>query len=239
MRRRSLLAAGPVIAAAVLAGCGGANTSDTALIQPPPSQSQTLSFTATSTSTTTTPANTGTTGPTIVTPRTGKLSKAPKVTIPKGSAPTALVTKDLIKGTGALAASGDTITVNYVGELFSNGKVFDASWSRGQTFTTPLGVGAVIPGWDKGLVGMRVGGRRELIIPPALGYGKTGQGTIPANATLIFIIDLLAVQPFSGSTGVTGATVAPGALGSTGSTGSTGTTSTTPSTGTTGTTGAS
>jgi len=233
--RRLLAAAFPLLAAAVVAGCGS-NSSDTAQIQSPPSQMQSLSFTATSTSTTTTP--TGATGPTIVTPASGKLSVEPKITSPGGKPPTKLIVRDLIKGTGAAAAKGDTITVNYVGALYSNSKVFDSSWSRHQTFPTPLGEGAVIPGWDQGLVGMRVGGRRELIIPPALAYKSTGQGAIPPNATLIFIVDLLALTPASGATGVTGATVAPGALGSTGASGSTGTSGSSGATASTGTTGA-
>src|SRR5579872_1582148 len=180
MRRRHLIATCSLLAAGAVAGCG-ANNSDTAKIQPPPSQSQSLSFTATSTTTTpTTPA------PTIVTPHSGRLSVEPRVSVPKTAAPKKLVVKDLIKGTGAVARAGDTIAVNYVGVLYSTHKVFDASWSHKTTFSTPLGQGAVIPGWDRGLVGMRVGGRRELIIPPALAYGASGQGSIPGNSTLIF-----------------------------------------------------
>jgi FKBP-type peptidyl-prolyl cis-trans isomerase len=108
------------------------------------------------------------------------------------------VKKDLIVGNGTEVAAGDTVSVNYVGALYSNGKIFDSSWSRKQVFTTAIGTGAVIKGWDQGIVGMRVGGRRELIIPPALGYGKVAQGAIPANSTLVFIVDLLAVTPPSG-----------------------------------------
>jgi peptidylprolyl isomerase len=231
MPHRYLLVSAPIVAAAVLAGCGS-SSSDTASIVSPPSQSQTLTFTATAaTGPTGTTGPTGPTGPTIVTPASGKLSVEPKITVPKGAAPSKLVKKDLVKGTGAVARAGDTITVNYVGALYKGGKVFDASWTRGQTLPTPLGEGAVIPGWDQGLVGMQVGGRRELIIPPALAYGATGQGTIPGNSTLIFIVDLLAVQPASGATGVTGATVAPGALGGTGATGTSGATGATGSTG--------
>jgi peptidylprolyl isomerase len=216
MRRRFLLAAVPLLAAGVVAGCGSDN-SDTANIQPPPSQSQTLTFTATSTS------STGATGPTIVTPSHGKLSVKPTITAPKTAPPKSLVTKDLITGTGAAAQPGDTITVNYVGALYNNGKVFDASWNRNQPLSTPLGEGGLIKGWDQGLVGMRVGGRRELIIPPSLAYGKSGQGPIPGNSTLIFVVDLLGLTPPNGST-ASGATVATGALGSTGGTGSTGST---------------
>ena len=222
MRARHLLA--PALAAAALiAGCGGSNNSDTANVKPPPDQSQTLTFTATSTSsssTTTTPTAT------IVTPKSGPLSTEPKITVPKTAAPKTLVKKDLVTGTGALLTANDNPTVNYVGALYSNGKVFDASWNRNQTFPVggPIGTASVIKGWEQGLVGMRVGGRRELIIPPSLGYGSTAQTGIPANSTLIFIVDLLAMTPGSGSTGATGATFAAGALGSTGATGSTGTT---------------
>ena len=134
-----------------------------------------------------------------------------------------LVKTDLVSGTGAAAATGDTITVNYVGALYKGGKVFDASWLRKQTFPTPLGVGAVIAGWDQGLVGMRVGGRRELIIPPGLAYKAAGSPpAIPGNATLIFVIDLLAVTPPSRATAPTGATVAAGATAAAGATGATG-----------------
>ena len=216
MRSRFLPAA--LVVGVAIAGCGG-SSADTKHIIPPTSTPQTLTFTATttSTSTTTTPAATT---PTIVTPKTGPLSTEPTITKPSGPAPTTLQTKDLIVGTGATVTADDTITVNYVGALYSNGKVFDSSWSRKQTFSTTLS--GVIKGWE-GLEGMRVGGRRELIIPPALGYGKAGSPpTIPGNATLIFVVDMLAVTPPSGATGVTGATVATGALGATGSTGSTG-----------------
>lgn len=122
------------------------------------------------------------------------LAKKPVVSVPKGPPPKQLVSKDLIKGTGQAAKAGSILTVNYVGVLYSNGKEFDSSWKAGKPFGPfPLGHGAVIPGWDKGLVGMRVGGRRELIIPPSLAYKKAGQPGIPPNSTLAFVIDLLAV----------------------------------------------
>jgi parvulin-like peptidyl-prolyl isomerase len=174
---------------------------DTANIVPPPSAAQTLIYTAPTgttaptgptapTATTTVPA-----APAVSTPTSGPLSTEPKITVPKAPAPTTLVKTDLIVGSGAAVAAGDSITVNYVGALYSTGKVFDASWLRHQTFATTIGTGAVIKGWDQGLVGMRVGGRRELIIPSALAYGATVQGAVPANSTLIFIVDLLAVTP--------------------------------------------
>ena len=92
----------------------------------------------------------------------------------------------------ALAKAGQTVTVNYVGVLFKGGKVFDASWKRNEPFSFPLGKGQVIPGWDQGIPGMKVGGRRELIIPAALAYGAKGSPpTIPPNAPLVFVVDLL------------------------------------------------
>nr|WP_081685883.1 FKBP-type peptidyl-prolyl cis-trans isomerase [Candidatus Solirubrobacter pratensis] len=122
-------------------------------------------------------------------------AKKPVVKVPKGPPPKKLVIKDLKKGTGAEATDGSTVSVQYVGVLYDGGKQFDASWDRGQPFSFPLGAGQVIPGWDQGVKGMKVGGRRELIIPPDLGYGAQGAGAdIPPNAALIFVVDLLDVQ---------------------------------------------
>ena len=118
----------------------------------------------------------------------------PTVEVPKGPAPKTLVVKDLKTGDGAEAKSGDQVSVQYVGVLYDGGKQFDSSWDRGQPFSFQLGSGQVIQGWDQGVAGMKVGGRRELIIPPNLGYGPQGQPpTIPPNATLVFVIDLLSV----------------------------------------------
>lgn len=123
------------------------------------------------------------------------LSKKPVVVVPTTPAPTHLVVKDLIAGSGNTAQAGSTVTVNYVGALYKGGTEFDSSWKRNQPFTTPLSPTSVIPGWVQGLAGMKVGGRRELIIPPALGYGKAGSPpTIPPNSTLIFVVDLLSVR---------------------------------------------
>jgi peptidylprolyl isomerase len=119
----------------------------------------------------------------------------PRVDVPKGKAPKKLVIKDLKPGTGPAAQDGQTISVQYVGVSFKNGRQFDASWDRGQPFSFPLGQGQVIPGWDQGVKGMKVGGRRELIIPPDLAYGA--QGSPPAigpNETLVFVVDLVGVQ---------------------------------------------
>jgi len=121
-------------------------------------------------------------------------SKKPKVEVPDGQPPAGLKIEDLKVGDGATAQTGDTVTVQYVGVSYSTGKQFDASWDSGQPFTFTLGAGEVIPGWDQGVAGMKVGGRRELIIPPELGYGEQGQPPVIApNETLIFVIDLLEV----------------------------------------------
>jgi hypothetical protein len=104
----------------------------------------------------------------------------------------ALGIQDLVLGTGATAATNDVVTVNYVGAL-TNGTKFDSSYDRNQPFTFRLGAGAVIAGWDQGVVGMRVGGKRRLTIPPTLGYGSQVNGPIPANSTLVFEIELLSI----------------------------------------------
>jgi peptidylprolyl isomerase len=102
------------------------------------------------------------------------------------------VAKDRIKGTGAEASTNSSVTVNYVGALYHGGKVFDSSWKRNEPFTFTLGKGQVIPGWEQGVTGMRVGGRRELIIPAELAYGAKGSPpTIPPNEPLVFVVDLL------------------------------------------------
>lgn len=115
--------------------------------------------------------------------------------MPSGAPPKSLEIKDLEEGSGAAAKSGDTVTVNYVGVNYKTGKEFDASWDRGEPFPFTLGAGQVIPGWEKGVEGMKVGGRRELIIPPSLGYGSAGSPpVIPPNETLVFVVDLEALE---------------------------------------------
>ena len=122
-------------------------------------------------------------------------SGKPSITIAANATePSDLVIKDVVPGSGAVVGVGDLIEVKYVGVLLEDGAEFDASWDRGQTFFVPVGVGAVIPGWDQGLLGMREGGRRLLIIPPNLGYGAAGAGSaVPANATLLFAVDLVQI----------------------------------------------
>ncbi len=120
------------------------------------------------------------------------IDEKPKIPRASGSPPEQLKVQDLIEGDGQAAKSGDKLSVQYVGVLFENGKQFDASWDNGaKPFEFQLGSGQVIQGWDQGLVGMKVGGRRKLTIPADLAYGSQGQPpTIPANAALIFEVDL-------------------------------------------------
>jgi len=119
----------------------------------------------------------------------------PQVKKQQGAPPTELVANDLEEGTGPAAKAGDEVSVQYVGVNYKSGKEFDASWSRGEPFTFALGSGMVIPGWEEGVEGMKVGGRRELIIPPELGYGAAGSPpAIPPNETLVFVIDLEAIN---------------------------------------------
>jgi peptidylprolyl isomerase len=168
----------------------------------PPKKSATTTTTTTTapTSTTTTVAgSTTTTAPATIgaipaadLSPAGTAGKAPTVVVPPGSPPTQLESADLITGTGAAAKTGDALTVQYVLATYSSRKTVQSSWTS-QPFTFTLGQG-VIQGWDEGVVGMKVGGRRELIVPPSLGYGSTAQGSgIAANDTLVFIIDLVKI----------------------------------------------
>lgn len=126
------------------------------------------------------------------TPTSGPLATKPTVEAGKGAAPTKLESKDLIVGTGKEAKKGATVYVNYVGALWKNGEEFDSSWKRKEPFLFVIGTGEVIKGWDKGVVGMKVGGRRELRIPSEEAYGKLGNAPkIPKNEALIFVVDLL------------------------------------------------
>lgn len=118
----------------------------------------------------------------------------PTVSVPKGAPPKKLVIEDLEEGSGPPAKAGDEVTVQYVGVDYKTGKQFDASWDRGEPFAFVLGAGAVISGWDEGIEGMKVGGRRELIIPPNLAYGSQAVGEIAPNSTLVFVVDLLAIN---------------------------------------------
>jgi peptidylprolyl isomerase len=190
-RRRAGVAIATLGVAVLIAGCGSSGDSSTITVGNENGSDNALITATSSTSST----STSTTASTATTPTSGALSKEPTVTPPTGAEPTKLETKDLIVGTGAEAKAGDTVTVNYVGVLYKGGKVFDASWNRHEPFSFTLGKGQVIPGWDQGIVGMKVGGRRELVIPAPLAYGTKGSPpAIPANATLVFVVDLLGVS---------------------------------------------
>jgi peptidylprolyl isomerase len=185
-RRVVALAIGLVAAASALAACSS----------PPSNASSSASSTTTSHSV---PAGGGglvAIGPIPVADRSpaGTAGTAPTVTVPQGSPPSKLESADLIVGTGPGAAPGNTVTVQYTLATYSSGKVIQSSWTS-QPFAFTLGQGEVIPGWDKGVVGMKVGGRRELIIPPSLGYGAQSPGPgIAANDTLVFVIDVLKIS---------------------------------------------
>lgn len=170
---RAVLAAALALA---LAGCG--SDKEKAAAPPPPAASASPSPT--------------------VTAEPGKIStdleQEPLIPKPAGKPPPKLVRKDIVKGKGPTAKAGDRLSVQYTGISFSTGEKFDASWDRGaQPFQFPLGGGQVIPGWDKGIPGMRVGGRRELIIPSDLAYGPQGGPGIAPNETLVFVVDLVKI----------------------------------------------
>lgn len=122
------------------------------------------------------------------------MSSKPSVSVPAGEPPAELEIVDLVVCTGDEAVKGKNVDVHYVGVAWSNGKQFDASWDRRESFEFRLGAGQVIQGWDQGVAGMKVGGRRQLTIPPDMGYGSRGAGgVIKGGETLIFVVDLLQV----------------------------------------------
>lgn len=119
----------------------------------------------------------------------------PEIDFPDHGAPTDLVIEDIIVGDGREAKAGDTVSTHYVGVAFSTGEEFDASWNRGTPLDFKVGVGQVIQGWDQGLLGMKVGGRRRLEIPSSMAYGDRGAGSAVApGESLIFVVDLLGVR---------------------------------------------
>ncbi|GAA3188293.1 FKBP-type peptidyl-prolyl cis-trans isomerase [Streptomyces virens] len=124
----------------------------------------------------------------------------PEVDVPEGAAPAELTVRDLVVGDGAEVKPGTVVRVHYIGVTFETGKQFDSSWDRDQPFKFALGSGRVIKGWDRGLRGMKVGGRREIVVPPRLGYGNQSPSPlIPAGSTLVFVVDLL--DSYSAGTG--------------------------------------
>ena len=189
LRTRFLYLPALVAAAVLAAGCGDDNSDSN-------TESATIQTQTQTTPTTTTPQESAAPKARKVQPSAGEadIDSKPKAPKGKGDPPSKLVVQDLIVGKGKTARAGDTVTVQYVGVLFDDGKQFDASWQGGKPgegFQFPLGAGQVIPGWDQGVVGMREGGRRKLIIPADLAYGAQGfPPDIPPDAALIFDIDL-------------------------------------------------
>ncbi|HEY2006658.1 MAG TPA: FKBP-type peptidyl-prolyl cis-trans isomerase [Solirubrobacteraceae bacterium] len=174
---------------AAVAGCGSSSTAPG--VQLAPGGGQTAAAVTPTASTSTSASATSTSN----TPLPAALKTKPKVVPPSGPPPKQLVVKDLIKGTGPAATASSTVTVQYVGVLYKGGKQFDASWNDGSGQPTSLPLSGVIKGWQQGIPGMKVGGRRELIIPASLGYGAAGSPPkIPANSALVFVIDLHGVS---------------------------------------------
>jgi len=189
LRSRSLLGLATVGAAILIAGCGSSSSGNGSTITVGNENPADALIAKGGAESTKLPTSTSTSA---TTPTSGPLATKPVITVPSGPAPARLETKDLIAGTGAEAKAGSKLTVNYVGVLYKNGKEFDSSWSRNEPFTFTLGSGQVIKGWEQGVPGMKVGGRRELIIPSELAYGAAGSPPkIPGNSPLIFVIDLL------------------------------------------------
>jgi len=172
-----------IVTVLMVAGCGNGSPN----AAPSGSTSPTGSSTATTTPTTSPPS--GSNLPVVH----GAMGTKPDVVMPGGNPPTTLVTKTLVTGKGQVVASGDLLVVNYVGLLWRTGAAFDSSFSRGQPAAFAIGVGKVIPGWDKGLVGQKVGSRVLLVIPPDDGYGASGQPSagIKGSDTLVFVVDIL------------------------------------------------
>jgi peptidylprolyl isomerase len=190
MRSLAATALGLVAAGTLAAGCGSSGSA---------SGGATTTTTTTSGATSTSGSTPATTAITLVTSglpavsNAKNMSSAPAVAAGSTPAPTTLEAEDLVVGTGTAATDGATVKVQYLGASYADGKAFDSSWSRGQPATFPLS--GVIPGFKDAIIGMKIGGRREVVIPPALGYGPQGQPpTIQPNETLVFVIDLLGVQ---------------------------------------------
>jgi peptidylprolyl isomerase len=194
MRMRAATAALLTAVALGAAACGGGGNGVDPIEQSVKDQEKLAAQTAstTPTATTTTPAAPG---PSIQKlDISTDLKNKPEIARPSGDPPSDLYQRDIVKGKGKAAKSGDSVSVQYVGVTFSEGKQFDASWDRGDPFKFQLGQQAVIKGWDEGVVGMKPGGRRLLVIPPDKAYGAQGQGDIGPNETLIFVVDLVKIS---------------------------------------------
>jgi peptidylprolyl isomerase len=191
MRKTTTISLAILGLAAAVAGCGSSSAAPGVQLAPSAgATADSVTATATASSTTSTASATSTSA----TPLPAALKTKPKVVPPSGAPPKTLEVKDLITGTGPAATASSTVNVQYVGVLYKGGKQFDASWNDGSGQPVSLPLSGVIKGWQQGIPGMKVGGRRELIIPPSLAYGSTAQAKIPANSTLVFVIDLHGVS---------------------------------------------
>ena len=172
------------VAALGLGACGDDEGGSADLVPAIPAETPTATTPSTSTSTTGKPFR-------LASIKVSKdTSKKPTITKPSGDPPSELVTKDIVVGKGAAAADGNNLSMHYLGALF-DGEQFEASWDAGKPFDFELGAGNVIQGWDEGIKGMKAGGRRLLVIPAEKAYGAQGQGDIPPDATLLFVVDVL------------------------------------------------
>jgi FKBP-type peptidyl-prolyl cis-trans isomerase len=185
--------------AGLLAACSSSSTASAPVQDPTFGASSSAATSASSSAAA--PAAPASTAPAGVTDAPGvpavsggtDLTKEPKVAAGT-DAPSGLVVRDLVVGTGTTVDTTATVNLKYVGALFTNGTVFDASWAKSPGDAASFALSGVIPGFAQGLVGMKVGGRREIVIPPALGYGASATGSIPANSTLVFVCDMVSTS---------------------------------------------
>jgi peptidylprolyl isomerase len=181
-----------LVGSAAVAGCGSSKSTGSTAATSQPSQASSTTANPANASSTTPPSTLFATGAVPAVSGADDLTKEPTISPGAGAPPPALTGKDLVVGKGTVAGPNASVTVQYVGALWS-GKVFDASWTGSGPATFQLS--GVIAGFKDAIIGMAVGGRREIVIPPAQGYGAAGQPpTIPPNSTLVFVIDLLKVQ---------------------------------------------
>lgn len=187
------------VAVSVAAACGDSDSSDASS-----SSAATTTAAADATDTaaaeTTTPAAappssgvSGSAGIPAITENSTDLKKEPIIGVGGANPPAGLVISDLVTGEGRTAAATDTVNVQYTGALYSNGKVFDGTWQRGGE-PTSFSLAEVVPGFTQGITGMKIGSRREIVIPPALGYGDQTSGPIPGGSTLVFVVDLVSIS---------------------------------------------
>jgi FKBP-type peptidyl-prolyl cis-trans isomerase len=198
MRKTLLILCIAAIVGGAVAGCGssGKSASTAQGVVLAPSGGATSAAAAATTTSSTTSATTSASASSSNVKLPTAFNTEPTIKAPGGAPPRKLIVKNLIVGTGpAVTSASQTVTIAYVGALFANGKVFDSSFKDvPSTHTISQPASGFVPGFEQGLIGMKVGGRREFIIPPSLAYGSKKQGSIPANSALIFIVDLHGVS---------------------------------------------